>query len=164
MSEKALITYSSKNDLDSNPIILSYPEENCDIDFGLFDNATTILMKKNSKLDMLYQDIDKCEQECSQTNWDGNGTAPLNKDSVKYAKQFIASIPESFPLPELAPEPSGELGLEWHSNNCHLAISIDDKKKLAFAILTPEGKSRGLYDFNKDKFLKEIEVHLSRFI
>jgi hypothetical protein len=83
----------------------------------------------------------------------------LSKKSVSYAKKFISLLPEHYPRQELAPEPDGELGLIWQTEDKYLALSIDDNGELAYAYVKPNARHRGIV-----AFCGEIPQEILQFI
>lgn len=52
--------------------------------------------------------------ECSIKDWDGYGAKAISYDAVVEALEFINMLPISFQLPEILPEPDGDIGFEWN--------------------------------------------------
>ncbi len=141
-------------------ILSSLPLYLPDEKFQFVSSPSTSTIDKSDQKQNLINEIDNIFSDCGYENWDGYGSAPISKISSEYAKAFIELIQEELPLPEIAPQPDGELGLEWCSANYHLALSISDAGEISYAILKPNGKNKGILKFNKFKLLKEIELFL----
>ncbi len=52
----------------------------------------------------------------SRAGWDGYDAEPISIDSANGALQLIEALPEHISLPNVIPEPSGEIGLEWRTD------------------------------------------------
>lgn len=77
--------------------------------------------------------IDELIEECKDENWDGYNGAPLSKEAGEYAKQLLSEFKMMFPMPEIGPEPSGHIGLEWYfDNNDTVVVSLDENGHMDF--------------------------------
>ena len=56
-------------------------------------------------------------------NWDGYGAQPLSIGAYIGAKKFLELLPANIDMPDIVPEPSGSIGLEWYHDK-HNVISI----------------------------------------
>lgn len=67
-------------------------------------------------------------------NWDGYGAAPVTLPVLAAANIFLAAFPETWPPPEIAADPDGEISFEW-ARDPHwlLSISIDGNRRLSYA-------------------------------
>lgn len=74
--------------------------------------------KSNTKLLDLYA-------KCKNANWDGRDALPIPFNAILEAEQVLTQLPKEFPLPEIYPERTGEVGLEWYrSPYCVLVLSL----------------------------------------
>lgn len=72
--------------------------------------------------------------ECSEENWDGFEAESVSPLTAQNAEDFIRSLPDGFPVPELAPEPDGSISLDWTiSNDRRVVLSVGESNRLAFA-------------------------------
>ena len=72
--------------------------------------------------------------ECARPGWDANEAEPISKDVAIRAADFIRALPESFPLPELAPEPDGSRSFDWiRSRGRLLSLSVGTSDRLPYA-------------------------------
>jgi len=97
-------------------------------------------------LDDVYQSLDEIFEECSEENWDGYDALPISEDVVLEAKRLIESLPatSSIPMPEIVPEPTGEIGLEWYkSKRSVFVVSVNGKNEAAYAGLFGPNKTHG---------------------
>lgn len=81
------------------------------------------------------QCLKRCNEilaECNHRGWDGYDAEPITVKSCEYAMSFIKELPSDVKIPELIPEPSGELGLEWSRDKKSLILSISDKQIIEF--------------------------------
>src|SRR2546425_13193373 len=49
----------------------------------------------------------------SAPNWDGYSASPVKREAILDAELFIRVLPRSVRLPDIVPEPAGDLGFEW---------------------------------------------------
>lgn len=52
---------------------------------------------------------------------------------------FLSSIPQNLPLPELIPELTGEIGMLWENEEQELTLSIGKDSMITFAGITSDG-------------------------
>ena len=89
--------------------------------------------------------------ECSEEGWDGYDAKPISNKSAEYALRFIEKLDRSVPLPDLVPEPNGELGMLWEKNGNSLVIGIDNNKVISYADVCHDGGSNhGTSKFSYD--------------
>lgn len=106
-----------------------------------------------------FQEIIEIQEECADTNWDGDGALPISQKSINYARKFFKALPLSIDVPEPVPEPNGELALVWRQNGYHIAVSISEKAELAFGGRVKSGSIAGT-----EKFDGTIPEHLKNII
>jgi hypothetical protein len=81
-------------------------------------------------------------EECAAPDWNGDGALPLSPLAAEQAQQFIRSLPDGLPLPELAPEPDGSISLDWMpSRHRLLSLSIGESDRLPYTWI--DGSDRG---------------------
>lgn len=71
---------------------------------------------------------------CSSANWDGYGAKPVGRLALRQASKFLEMLPISLPAPEVAPEPDGEVALEWFgSGNRVFSVSLNGSANVSYA-------------------------------
>ena len=105
-----------------------------------FRNTETL-----GRSDEALQSLDKVFDECSEEGWDGYDALPITKYAYKEAKRLIESLPLTFfPIPEVVPEPSGEIGLEWYREERQVLVaSVSGRNEIVYAGLLGVNKSYG---------------------
>ncbi len=58
-------------------------------------------------------ELDGFLEELSVGNWDGFEAEPISKGAAARVKLFLELLPAHIPMPEIIPEPDGNIGLEW---------------------------------------------------
>lgn len=102
--------------------------------------------------ELLLEEIDEISIRCGINDWDNEGARGLNKKSVEYIQEFVCLLPDNASLPQPAPEPSGWMGLEWvnRRDNLYIALSIDSKGELVYAILDHTGQRSATLQFSNE--------------
>lgn len=84
------------------------------------------------------------------SGWDGYGALPIHEAIVKIASQFINSLPDHLPCPDLTPDTNGTISMEWETREgiAHLEVgktrySLYIKRHIGNAVLR-DGKSVAL--------------------
>lgn len=84
----------------------------------------------------LIQDLRETFGECSIEDWDGYGALPIQEQAVLEAERFIGVMPAFMPDPEIAPEPSGDIGLQWSfGENRILTVSFEGRDIITYAAI-----------------------------
>lgn len=93
-----------------------------------------------SELKQVYRD-------CSIDNWDGYGANPITENTYLEAESIIEMLNETFlnfPMPEIVPEPGGEIAFEWNDDYGQTFVfSIDDNKTITYAGIFGQNKVHG---------------------
>ena len=82
--------------------------------------------------------------------------------ALQKAEDLIRTLPEGFPLPEVAPEPDGSLSMDWIRSPYRLySLSIGQVNRLAYAWLDGTDKGHGVVGFDgislPSRVLSDIE-------
>ncbi len=78
--------------------------------------------------------------ECREPNWDGYDASPISEKTYFEAVDLLKSLPPYLPLPEIIPEPTGELGFEWQSKkNFVYVISVGGHNQITYAGIFGQG-------------------------
>jgi len=91
------------------------------------------------------QSLKEVFEECSEEGWDGYDALPITKYAYIEAKRLIESLPvTAFTMPEVAPEPNGEIGIEWYrENRLVFVVSVSGKNEIVYAGLFGANKTHG---------------------
>jgi len=106
----------------------------------------TLLKRANTQLNGAAQNwepqiraaVAAIADECSMTNWDGDGAAPVSAEALRLvervARLFYCYVPRNTPAPELIPEADGEVSLNWSRDLDRVfSVSIGSHDKLNYA-------------------------------
>ena len=95
--------------------------------------------------------------ECSESDWDGEGAYAINPIAVFLAENFIRALPDSIALPEFAPEPDGSITLDWIPSQHRLfSISLGTSDRLAYAWLDGSDKGHAVARFDGERVPQRI--------
>ncbi len=96
-------------------------------------------------LDEALQSLNEVFEECSEEGWDGYDALPITEDAYFEAVKLIKSLPlTAFPMPEVTPEPNGEIGLEWYRKERQVFVaSVSGRNEIVYAGLLGVNKSHG---------------------
>jgi len=98
--------------------------------------------------DQVLRSLAEVLKECSKEGWDGYEALPINEDAYLEAKRLILSLPITIPMPEVTPEPTGEMALEWSRGNRRVFIaSVSGKNQIVYAGLFGINKTHGIEYF-----------------
>lgn len=99
--------------------------------------------------------------ECSTDGWDGGEAMALNPDAVRYAQGVIRSLPDGFPLPEVAPEPDGSVSLDWiRSRHRMFSMSVGPSNKIAYARMNGANRDHGVFSFDGESISQGLLVSI----
>ena len=94
-------------------------------------------------------DLIALAEECSQNGWDGSDASALDPSAVDRAIEFIRALPDSVPLPELAPEPDGAISMDWIKTPRRLfSVSVSASSRFAYAWLDGSDVGHGVARFD----------------
>lgn len=74
-------------------------------------------------------------RECATENWDGDGAASVNPAAVIRAERFLRLLPDEVPVPEISPDPDGDISLDWKIGDFQLTMSIGASDSVPYAWL-----------------------------
>lgn len=88
------------------------------------------------------QTLHKVFEECSKRNWDGYNAPPIRKKAYNEAKKIIKKLPSNIPMPDIVPEPDGDIGLDWYKEkHFGFIISVSGNSKINYAGVFGEGNT-----------------------
>jgi hypothetical protein len=86
--------------------------------------------------DLTLADLSRVYSECRVEGWDGYSAKPVSPDAYHAAVRFILALPAVVPMPEVVPEPDGEISLEWDFGQWRaLSLSISESGRIAYAAM-----------------------------
>ena len=114
---------------------------------------------QGEKLKRLWDALAEIESECKMPGWDGYGAAPLSSDALAEIKVLLQLLPPYMPAPDIVPEQTGAIGLEWRrGKDAILVLSVQGKGVISYAaILGAETKRYGM-----EKFAATVPCYIQR--
>ena len=113
-------------------------------------------------LDEVLTSLSEVYKECSCTDWDGYGAVAVTRDAYKEARRIIDLLPSSIKMPEIVPEPTGEIGFEWRRGRGRIFImSVNGRHRISYAGIFDGNKTHGSEYFEETLPSVVIE-HLRR--
>lgn len=77
--------------------------------------------------EVAFNALENLARDCAQPNWDGEGAAPVNFDSVAAARRALVSIPPGAPSPDLSIDRDGSITMEWYFEPARrLSVSLTE--------------------------------------
>lgn len=112
------------------------------------EDTTTIY--KSQRAERITSEMQLLAANYSQDNWDGDGARRISEDTLAMADAFLRCLPFAIDLPEVLPETTGAVALEWRTaRNRIFVVSIFDTGRLVFAGIFGRAKNNGI-DFFAD--------------
>ena len=72
----------------------------------------------------LYKKLFEIFLECLEKDWDGYHANPTDPKSFASTIIFLEDFPSDLPLPDLVPEPNGDLAMVWKGNGYTLNAGV----------------------------------------
>lgn len=96
-------------------------------------------------LEEALQSLNEVFEECSEEGWDGYDALPITEEAYFEAVRLIKSLPvTAFPMPEVVPESSGEIGLEWYRRKrLVFTVSVSGSNEIVYAGLFGTNRAHG---------------------
>jgi hypothetical protein len=113
-----------------------------------YEEDIVSVLKKTEALghmDEALQSLYEVFEECTKEGWDGYDALPITEEAYFAAIKLIKSLPvTAFPMPEVTPEPNGDVGLEWYrENRLVFVVSVSGKSEIVYAGLFGANKTHG---------------------
>jgi hypothetical protein len=117
------------------------------------------MMKK-----ILRREVKEVYIACQKDDWDGHGANRMPYDSYIAVVRLIRALPQTIIKPDVVPEPSGKIGLEWNVDNKNrLVLSVSERTIFYAAILGVRYKINGHQPFVKELPMAIKEILSSYF-
>ncbi len=114
------------------------------------------------RLDETISTLEEIFEECNEPNWDGYGAKPIASAAYNEALKLLDKVAPSVPMPEIVPEPSGGIGLEWRTARRSIfTISLSGSNIIHYAGLFGIDKLYGTVHFT-DSFPSIISENIQR--
>ncbi len=110
--------------------------------------------------DQLKYEVADITHDCENGDWDGYDAEPISTESVFGAFQVIDLLPEHILLPDVVPEPTGEIALEWRVGEEKLFTLSVSGSSIVYAGIF------GQYDkqYGEERFFNVLPSTISRIL
>ena len=105
------------------------------------------------------QDVQDIVVSCRDEGWDGYDATPVSIPAILRTIQFVRSHSGELPIPEVTPEPDGEVSLDWLGREGQsLSLSIGESDKITYAHVLKNNSLYGVMSFAEPdiKLLKSL--------
>lgn len=113
------------------------------------------------KREELLAELNRIYLEYGQANWDGEGALPISIKAYREAEKFIAYLRRDLPFPEIFPEKSGEIGIDWRFKEKIVYLTIKEGGYIIFVkISSQNNRQRAVFENsleNVEKILQEVQ-------
>ncbi len=109
--------------------------------------------------EILNQQLIDVFARCHGQGWDGYDASPIDYFSIYAASRFLDLLPDDIEIPDIVPEPTGEIGFLW-SKGKHVTFVVSvNPDTITFAGLLPTSKNHG-----EAKFLNELPSAIEKIL
>jgi hypothetical protein len=109
--------------------------------------------------------LDRTWVDASVDGWDGYGAKGVSSATYGNARAFLETLPTTTPMPDVVPEPDGEIAFEWDYGPWRiLSVSVGPTGLLSYAALY--GRTSKVHGTEQliDKLPGAIAVCLDRLV
>ncbi len=118
-----------------------------------------------SEIQPILNELEEILISCHQDNWDGYGANAISFNTYLGAREIIHMLNSAFlnvPMPEITPEPDGDIAFEWNDDYGRTFLfSIDDNQTLTYAGIFGSSKTHG-YEILGDFIPGTVIYYLNR--
>jgi flagellar hook-length control protein FliK len=105
----------------------------------------------------LNQQLMDMQSRNNKSGWDGYQANPISQQTMFAAMIFLTLLPDYIEMPDIVPEPTGEIGFLWEKGeDITLLISISPET-IVFVELSGSSKSHG-----ERKFPRELPSNIKK--
>lgn len=106
--------------------------------------------------------LDQAFEEASVPHWDGYDAAAVTREAYEAAKAFLEALPASWPSPDIAADPDGEVSFEWsRSPHRTFVVSVGPGGVANYAGLFGRARIHGMEPL-LDRLLEVVSTNLAR--
>jgi hypothetical protein len=92
-----------------------------------------VAISLQAKLVSIFE-LSEVYKSCAMPDWDGEGAEPIPFLAYQEAARFLRLLPMIFPMPDVVPEPNGQVGFEWRLKKRHMfVVAIGGNQSMTFA-------------------------------
>lgn len=152
--------YSNMRFKDWVNVVRSNPEDYSDQESIRIESPFKPLDKNKYSL---LGDIYSIYNEHSVPDWDGYDAVPISEKTIDNALNLGRLLPAGIPLPEVIPEPTGEIAFEWYRDKTHVfIISVGESNIVSYAGLFGKQIQAHGTEYIDDHIPRTLLNHISR--
>lgn len=96
----------------------------------------------------MHKTLDEIKRECSEPNWDDEGSKPVKPEALVQAQAFVEMLPLNILLPSFFVRPNGDISIQWQRNNfTGLLITFTGTEILNYVSIMEDQKYAGVAKF-----------------
>lgn len=119
---------------------------------------------ENDKI-QLYSEVFRVYHECSERDWDSYDGIPISDKTFLEATEIIRLLPQYLPLPEVMPEPTGEIAFEWYKGRKNVfVISVGGRQRISYAGLFGSHSQTHGVEYFSDRFPRSVINNIQRLL
>lgn len=82
----------------------------------------------------LIREVRDLAERASTENWDGEGAAPVESSTFRYATRFLFSLPQGRTVPSVTIDRDGDIAFDWgHDPRRTVSVSVSRDGRLTYA-------------------------------
>ena len=93
-----------------------------------------IHVRQSAPFQLAEESLFEVYKEHSEENWDSEDARPITTNAYLEAREFLKLLPTILPTPDIVPEPTGEIAMEWYKGKGRVfVISFGGNGLITFA-------------------------------
>ena len=105
----------------------------------------------------LNQQLIEIQSRCDKSNWDGYLALPISQKTMLAAMVFLSLLPDYIEMPDIVPEPTGEIGFLWEKGEDITFLVSVNADTIVFVELFGSNKNHG-----ERKFLYNLPPNIEK--
>jgi hypothetical protein len=112
------------------------------VQMALSELARSIAIRRTAEAAIV--ELGNLQRIAAESNWDGYGALPLDRQSAEQAVKFLQALPTTVPVPDVSADPDGEVDLLWQVDPTRtISVSVGPTGRLSYAALMGTAQSYG---------------------
>jgi hypothetical protein len=108
----------------------------------------------------VFDQLQALIDEASRDDWDAYGASAVSGLVYQRAMEFARALPSEVTVPEITPEPDGEIAFEWIAGpRWVLSVSVGAHSSLSYAALFGANKVHG-----KERFIDNLPTAIAQVL
>lgn len=125
---------------------------------GLIESPSVSALSRKAVL----KEIEELTELANVEDWDGEGAAPVEQSTLRYATRFLLMMPQGRQAPSVVVDRNGEITFDWGSSPSHtFSVSVGRDGTLTYAGLFGGAQSWG-YEKLEEQFPLTVFLNIAR--